>query len=350
VASLEARNEQAVSENENLRDLLARLQNENMMLKGASPFTFSVPKNAASSAVEQSSSPASVYSSPLTIFDNNMSSDSSMTSSPPVPTATAQNTLFPDDSFDWNSLMSFDPAVLSLLDDNTQRTATDDGTIPVQYGFDDQPPWSPKMPFTTIASNPGFMSYADEFDASSSSIPVTGSNPFDFDSTTWPTPPPPSSETNDIFGVNGYGQQPSAFGASMTATPSPFVSPVIHATNPRMNTVPSSSASPAAMQDDPNHKCPNSKEEFQKLIVDSGPSPFAPAPTPSVRKASDEQAGVVIECQGAAMPKTEKNDQNVEVMKAWASIRADPKFKVRLCFVTFAAGYDLNNVVCRIRT
>src|SRR6202041_2951131 len=110
--------------NENLRDLLSRLQNENVMLKEAT-FTFSVPKNGMNSiepppsTIYGSTSPMS-HDSPLNLFDN-MSSSSSITSSPPAPPPTA----FPDDTFDWNSLMSFDPAALTLLDENPQYATAD---------------------------------------------------------------------------------------------------------------------------------------------------------------------------------------------------------------------------------
>ncbi|KAJ7066880.1 hypothetical protein B0H15DRAFT_738270, partial [Mycena belliarum] len=100
VAALEAKNDLATSENENLRDLLSLLQNENMMLKEGT-FTFSVSKAAGSS----SANPASVCST-------------SVTAPSPFPSSSSN-------PLDWSSLTTFDPAMLSLLDDTPQQTATD---------------------------------------------------------------------------------------------------------------------------------------------------------------------------------------------------------------------------------
>jgi AP-1-like factor len=72
--------------------------------------------------------------------------------------------------------------------------------------------------------------------------------------------------------------------------------------------------------------CPKTKEEVEQRIVAHGASPFVP---PCVRKTSDNVLGTVISCKGSNFPKTEKSDQNVEVLSAWRDIRANPKFKVR---------------------
>ncbi|THU87764.1 hypothetical protein K435DRAFT_573459, partial [Dendrothele bispora CBS 962.96] len=118
VAALEAKNEQANSENENLRDLLSRLQSENMALKQQQPpsaigqpsFTFSVAKNAASAT-----SP-SVIKSPTF--------ETSMFSSLPRFSYTGPDQKY-SNPLDMTSMMSFDPNVLNLLDESSQPTATD---------------------------------------------------------------------------------------------------------------------------------------------------------------------------------------------------------------------------------
>jgi len=51
---------------------------------------------------------------------------------------------------------------------------------------------------------------------------------------------------------------------------------------------------------------------------------FAPPP---IQKNQDQVLGPMITCAGSSFPKTEKNDQNVEVLTAWKTIRSDPKFK-----------------------
>ena len=332
VASLEAKNEQAVSENENLRDLLSRLQNENVMLKEAT-FTFSVPKNGMNSieppppsTIYGSTSPMS-HDSPLNLFDN-MSSSSSITSSPPAP----PQAVFPDDPFDWNSLMSFDPAALTLLDENPQYATAD---MSVDFGA----PLSPKLPYTTIASNPAFMSFADAFDGSSN-IPISDIN---FDMPPWNTSPQSTKGTHDMFNGNGYmPQQNGPLDYGIGLSPPSSVSPVLHGTaHPNLVASSSSSSDPsttsmftkpgdgtASIPDEPVHKgaCPNSKEALEKHIVAAGPSPFAP--TPSLRKSANEQAGPIIDCQGAVLPQIEKSDQNIEVLAALRSITSNPMFKV----------------------
>jgi AP-1-like factor len=343
VASLQARNEQAASENDNLKDLLARLQRENMMLKGTT-FTFSVPERAVTTAIDQTGSsqiftpsPSIPLESPLTQFDS-----ISSTSSPPAPTPT-QDAMFTNDSFDWNSLMSFDPAVLNLLDDGTQLTTTDATTIPVDYGL--AGPLSPKLPYMTIANNPGFMSFADAFDGSSPLIPVTDANSFGYDIPSWPTPSQTTQEPrplDEMFNGN-YLTQPVGFGFGVGST-SANISPVLHTKarpNPSSSSNSSSDAqslfsqmreSSASISDEDQavmpKACPKSTEEFRRHIDASGPSPFvsAPPPPPVVRKSSDEHSGTVIGCQGAVLPKTEKSDKNIEVLTAWRDIMS--MFKV----------------------
>ena len=38
-------------------------------------------------------------------------------------------------------------------------------------------------------------------------------------------------------------------------------------------------------------------------------------------------------CKGLQLPKTTKNEKNVEVMRAWKTIRTDPNFKVSIAFI-----------------
>jgi AP-1-like transcription factor len=196
VAALEARNEQAVSENENLRDLLSRLQGENVRLKQSS-FSFSVPKstptnpttlntlgatrhnsNEAPGSFGTGTPPPNMTDDPTLALYDSISSSSSLTSSPPHSQIQKLTTPLFTDPYDWNSLTAFDPAVLSLLDDPTvpqQHTATDasmhmdfsfgGGVGSAPSGAEMSP--SPKMPYLTLTNNPFFMSFANAFDNSS---------------------------------------------------------------------------------------------------------------------------------------------------------------------------------------
>ncbi|KAF8060931.1 hypothetical protein FPV67DRAFT_313831 [Lyophyllum atratum] len=351
VAALEAKNEQAVSENENLRDLLTRLQHENLSLKQSS-FTFAVPKNGSNSSDENAPAPTS-FASQSRDFTTSPSQPpvSPIATSPTVPTKSSN-------PLEWSSLTSFDPNVLNLLDDSTQPTATD-GAMQLDFGFGNNSGLSPHTPFTTIASNPMFMSFASAFDTP---LPQTqtndNNNQFNFDMNTfssWPSPPSTSQETSldDLLatymprGTTDFSYMPTTSSASASESPvthhtnlnqinlkksqspsfSSSSSPSSTVSDPLFDTPRDSSASDSDNGHDEEHKkgvCPKTKGELVKRIASSGPSPFAPS---SLRKGSDSVLGAVIMCEGTSFPKTQKSDQNVEVLSAWRSITSNPRFK-----------------------
>ncbi|PPQ81178.1 hypothetical protein CVT26_010532 [Gymnopilus dilepis] len=252
VADLEAKNERALHENENLKDLLNRLQSENMALK-QSPFTFSVPKNAASGAP-----PAESPRSPQNLFP---SASPSLASSS---TASAQVSPKMSNPLNWSSLTSFDPAMLNLLDDQPQPTATQ-GAMQMDFGFGANTGLASNSPYTTIASNPMFHHAAPPHSRSSPASSSSASSP------------------NSMF------------------------------TSAASRSSPASEMSDKSMHSHDDPGCPKTKQELEQRIASEGASPFAPPPTASnLRKASDMTA---------------KSDKNIEVLSAWRSIRADPKFK-----------------------
>ncbi|KAF9451755.1 hypothetical protein P691DRAFT_319034 [Macrolepiota fuliginosa MF-IS2] len=382
VAELEAKNEVAQHENENLRDLLTRLQSENVMLKQAT-FTFTMPKPQA----DPSSAPK--HFSP----DNSI-----FTASPPSSVITPESSRIspkPTNLVDWTSLTSFDPNVLSLLDENPQPTATS-SAMDLDI-FDNNSSLSSGLPFTTIASNPMLMSFASSFDSmppptdSSSGIANGNGNrsngqTFNFDlnsMNTWPTPTPPTQDTtslDDLFA--GYLNPNQNADFSFAATPS--MSPVTHqmamnntnfgnignnSLNPFLHkpalgiSRTSSMSSPSSQStassdllntpkenqsislasspesdhhsDTVHHKstCPKTKTELAQRIAEAGASPFAP---PGLKKSSDQTMGTVISCAGSKFPRTAKSDKNVEVLSAWKTITSNPVFK--------DAGVDINDL------
>ena len=157
----------------------------------------------------------------------------------------------------------------------------------------------------------------------------------------WPTSNS-SHDTNldDLF--SGYMGTTGSMDLSLLSSSSPAISPVAHALSPahlkpRSPAASSSASSPSVLggsssifvTSEQNHSdgtCPKTKKEFEKKIQNEGASPFAPA---TLRKSSDGVLGTMIACAGSNFPKTAKSDKNVEVLSAWRSIRADPKFKVR---------------------
>ncbi|KAJ3514930.1 hypothetical protein NLJ89_g2084 [Agrocybe chaxingu] len=321
VADLEAQNEASQHENENLRDLLLRLQSENVALK-QSTFTFSVPKNAAATP---SSSLFSAAPSPQSATSSSVANHSSPKMSNPL---------------DWSSLTTFDPAMLNLLDDNPQPTATE-GAMHMDFGFGGTGLAS-NAPYTTIASNPMFMSFASTFDHLSPQTDASGSTPgstsftngnsafnFDINSlSSWPTPSSTSQEAtlDDLFA--GYMTANGALDFPVLSQSPSSISPVTHHTTPSSllrSSSASSTSSPSALgPSDPLNKgvhgegrCPKTKAECEKRIAAEGESPFAP--TNNVRKSSDGSSGSIVACSGSSFPKTTKSDRNIEVLNVGSS-------------------------------
>ncbi|RDB29323.1 AP-1-like transcription factor [Hypsizygus marmoreus] len=342
VAALEAKNEQAVSENENLRDLLARLQSENLSLKQGS-FTFSVPKTSGSDLDNTQASTSFASQSP------DFASSSRATISPPLSSATSPKLTNP---LEWSSLTTFDPAMLNLLDDSPQQTATD-GAMQMDFGFGANNGASSSLPFTTIASNPMFMSYASSFDSAS---PPTNtnqdhSNPFSFDMTglsSWQSSPQQLQEgpsLDELLAFNNHTDFSFPLPSSTSESPIAHHVNVNHIkTNALASHSPASSSSPSSSVSDPlfdtprdssasdsdvgqehnDQDCPKTKAELVKKIASSGPSPFAPI---NLRKSNDGASGPMIMCEGTSFPKIQKSDQNIEVLSAWRSITSNPQFK-----------------------
>jgi AP-1-like factor len=344
VAALEAKNEQATSENVNLRDLLTRLQDENVSLKQAA-FTFSVPKttgNNQSVASGSGQSSMNLFNTPA-LNPISPFSPSSTVSSIKAP-------VFPD-NMDWTSLTTFDPAVLSLLDDSPPQTTATDSAMNMDFGFgsNGQPQQSQ---FTTIAANPMFMSFAD-FDSSDSSD-TNSAGSFNFDAWT-NSPRPDAAATKDpgldeLFGGSYLGNQgPVDFNVLMMGSPPTTLSPVVHHRSPGTATSGSSSSSnstsipsegqspissvgtsPAA--DDKEHNpdtCPRTKAEAAERVKALGVSPFVTEQT-NTQRAGDELVGKMVSCASgsSSLPSTEPKDDDLEVLAAWQGVIKDPNFKV----------------------
>lgn len=246
---------------------------------------------------------------------------------------------------DWSSLTSFDPAMLNLLDDQPQSTATNTASM-MDFGFS-------TTPYTTIANNPAFISYASTFD--SATPPVHDPSTFNFDMgsiSSWPSPPvtnPENASLDDIFAPYFGQPQPMVFNGAQSD-----LSPVAHHQTPSnaashspgsvssiySSSSPGSSGSEATLNTpvdhpsdvhDPN-KCPKNRSEIERFIEDSGPSPFAPPPQVTLKKTSDSVHGSMINCRGSLFPSTTQSDENIEVLAAWRKIVSNPKFKVG-CFL-----------------
>lgn len=349
VAELEAKNEAAEHENENLRDLLSHLRSENVSLK-QSAFTFSMQKGATEFPSRDSR--------PLYTADDSISS----TSLSPKPT----------NPLNWSSLTTFDPNMLSLLDDNfSQRTATDNA-MQMNFGFGNHQGLTSDAPFTTITTNPMFMSLVSTFDnllppSDSTSVGASTSqtaNHEDGNSEnsvggfnyamnslgSWPSSPPNTQDPifDDLFSgyINSLTRSDFSSLSGLSVAPVPhFLSPTTSDTQPSSIANPSSSSSPSAfgqasstsrcgpsLEISPKghslDSCPKTRSEIQNCISQEGDSIFGP---PN-EKVDDQVLRKIVKCTGSGLPKTERSDQNVEVLTAWEAVTNDPDNKVSIFF------------------
>jgi len=312
VAALEAKNQMSESENENLRDLLSRLQNENMMLKQAA-FTFSVPRDNTPNMTNGNPASGSVPQS----FN--------FTSPGAGPSRAPQSA----PALNFNSLISFDPNAM-----NDEPTATD-SAMNMDFGFG-----QPHCSYKTIAANPMYMSFAEPSPHDSSPSSNGGQNgngngsfansfssPFD----QWS---PPGGDTNgldQLFGGNYLGTTSGVDFNALLKSPPSSISPVSHFRSPSSSSPSSSSAASPGSNGQKGEPCPKTKEDMAKHIVDQGNSAFAQCEVPIApflrKSVGDETGGPMIMCKGSSFPPTEKSDKNVEVLTAWRSITSNPQFK-----------------------
>ena len=337
VAELEAKNEQVLNENENLRDLLARLRNENVALNQSS-FTFTAPKIPIKS----------LDTAELPKFASTSAPARSATS----PVASEMSSPKTSNPLDWSSLSTFDPAMLNLLDDSVSQPTATEGAMQLDFGFGRNTGLASNTPYTTIASNPKYMSFASTFDSpSNSSVPASNafvSSPFNFDMSSMSSWSPPTAsqdaQLDDLFAGYLSTMNPTDF--SMQSQSSASVSPVSHhvATPFRSGTSPAlssslPSAAPQANKPSPDNpssvleKEPCRSKMLKELISLGEPSPFTTGALQGSESAS------TFPCrEGAAFPKTTKSEKNIEVLTAWKNITSDPKFKVRFSLRTSDAS------------
>jgi AP-1-like factor len=235
----------------------------------------------------------------------------------------------------------------------------------MDFGFGDG------LNFTTIASNPQYMSFADAYETLpgvhfKDSFTNDGTNDNNADDGTfdfgimpeWPplSPAVVPGSLEELFGI-GHSNTPNlhdfsnAFPSSSSQS---SLSPVSHANKVPSLTSGSSPASnpsvwntpresPAAIPEEANQhpqqrlqqqhdesKCPKTKESLSRHIKELGASPFVEIPpqVSSLQKVFDPKLGMVVGCAGAPQfPRTQQSDKNVEVIAAWKRITADPNFK-----------------------
>jgi AP-1-like factor len=389
MAALEAKNEATETENSNLRDLLSRLQQENLALKQAQ-FTFSVPKPP---QVSTSAATSTVQQSPFSFFNH-------VSSFPPVagPSQLSPKPPAFDGETDWSSLTTFDPSMLSILDEPLE--------VPMRTDHSNSPYGQYALPqsYKTIANNPLLMSFVDETPSLATTNTTTANSfePFNFNFTSLTNPwtstaqslpfnqthtqsdfshTNPNHSLDELFGGNYMGNQgPLDFSALIDST---SMSPVVHGnggksaspqgsassqpSNSTNSTSPTSASTsngqspfwatmsrsaespPSASESTPSSATATrrpgflTREDVAKHIEEEGQSPFTNPATPTVHKATDFNAGNIIACKGSNFPKTKESPDNIEVLKAWRCITQHPHFKV--CFfpgVVVFGAFKLN--------
>jgi AP-1-like transcription factor len=344
------------TENQHLKELLKRLQDENISLRNTA-FTFSIPRNGEQSDDPFGSTTPSFASSPTSVFasTSHLPSPSSTVAKVMTPQSSSLDTpsAFPAD-IDFGSLTPVDS--MNLLDDS-------DSIMSYDFGFGQFVP--SKTPYKTIASDPRFMSFADPGIpgttlTSKSSVLSTSPNvgsPYELTFGQW-TGQPSTHEGNsqatsldELLGGNIFGTQSptsldalikSAVTSPVTTVTSPM-SPVTHQSVPSPSSGPGSNSNPSFESSDRSSTsdspglhgdgCPKTRAQMQQHIQAAGSSIFAPPPPQENEprtvtfKAPAGADGPVVICKGASFPRTEKSDKNVEVLVAWKSIISHPRFK-----------------------
>lgn len=354
VEELELKNQRTESENENLRDLLTRLQEENVQLKKkqqqgeqlhspSQPFTFAISKD----------SPATVGNNINSPLQKDSPSGSSTISS--VAPQTNFLTPFTGSEFDFASLIPFDPAVLNTLDDTYTSPSSDDA-MNLDFGFGKPN----RQMFNILASDPAYMSFAEPSppDSTSVSTPMNAINPFDFsalDQWSRSRSRPDSGDNmqtfDELFGGSTNFLSSSSgidFNELMKKSPSLIASSPVshtHLNGSGTSNVEPSLTSPSTNSPETPHRkgsdgCPKTKEQLLETINKGGLSSFvvdSPGtsntstqcekdPIPFLKKSANKDAPMVM-CRGSSFPKTEQNDKNIEVLSAWRSITSNPQFK-----------------------
>jgi AP-1-like factor len=342
------------TENQHLKELLKRLQDENVSLRNTA-FTFTVPRSGEHTDTSFNAAIPTFAPSPPSLFST-PSHLPSPSSSDPTKATTPQSSLDTPSSFpgdiDFGSLNPLDPSAMDLLDDSDAIMSYDFG------GYGQVIP--SKTPYKTIASNPMYMSFADpivpETPTSKSLAPSSGSSSsggygMTFGQWTRQTSSHEASShagsLDELFGGHIFAaQSPINFNvllnSAATSPAASAMSPIIHQSMHTPASGPSSTSSPIFESPDASSsahgssghsECPKTRAQMEQRIQAEGSSIFAPLPPQEkesrsqVFRAPAGADGPMIMCQGATFPMTEKSDKNIEVLTAWRNITSHPDFK-----------------------
>lgn len=350
---LEAKTDTQAAENENLRELLTRLQNENVQLKQAQfNFTFQQPAPSAGGSSTGGPGPSATGgrhpSQP-----SQSPTEPVLTQNPTPPTSKPTPDIHLFDAFSTNdSLSSFgisppstantmangatngnDASWLNMFNTFLGPGVTN-GSSPNSALFN-----GGGMPYQTIASNPMFTSFREPTPNAWASF---GAGPVDVNMNSY----------DELFGGGGpmapsQGLTPSmedllTFNAFLPDTTTNLISPLSqHVTPPALpetstrqgsnstftlngaNSEASTSGSSSAQQSPHNAKeCPKSKSDFEAMIKKSSQDTFGP---PVSRPSPMDENGLRCKIVPADPTKV-----NLDLGTAWKAVRQHPQFEVSL--------------------
>lgn len=165
VSALEQKSTAQATENENLRELLGRLQNENLMLK-QSAFTFNfnsaqTPRSTTTPTVSNSRATPSTATSPIDKSPSTAPAASPKDSNPQQQTGgPATNVTGYTPLLSFSSLGSSDNLISMGTPPTTTNNSANNSSSPLTF-FSPPPTNAVPSPYTTLASNPMYTSYTD---------------------------------------------------------------------------------------------------------------------------------------------------------------------------------------------
>lgn len=194
-----------------MKTIVQTLQSENTVLKQAQ-FTFQMPKDNQAPATGSSSRafPSPPAPQPSSAPQQHQQQPQRQSSQP------TQSQSSPEMDLDWSSMTTFDPGMLALLDETAQeKTATSVGMEYSGFGSNIGASGSKPYPFTTLASNEGLMSFADN---DTPMNPENGNGEYDWNSLqAWLFPDQYSNP--DSSNVNGNGSDSRSNSSSFNSPP-----------------------------------------------------------------------------------------------------------------------------------
>ena len=351
VAILEAKTDTQAAENENLRELLTRLQNENVQLKQAQ-FNFTFQQSPPSAGGNGTSAAGPSATGPRHPSQSSQSpTEPVLTQNPTLPTSKATPDIHLFDPFSTSdSVSSFGISPPSTI--NTTMNGTTNGNDLSWFnmfntfsgGTNASSPNSAAfsgggMPYQTIASNPMFTSFREPTPNAWASF---GAGPADVNMNSYDElfggggAMTSSSLMEDLLTFNSF--LPDTTGSnSISPLPQQVTPPALLDANNRPGTNPSvtpnsaisnnseasTSGSSSGQQSPHNAKeCPKSKSDFEAMIKKNSQDTFGPpVSTPNPLDENGLRCTIVP---------ADPTKVNLDLGTAWKAVRQHPQFEVSL--------------------